>query len=662
VFFAPLPGSVHARIWKGNSHATTMIHPDEHYPDSRPWTRWWWYANPIRPGDLTSQLDWLKDMGFGGVEIAWVYPQPGDEPGVEWLSSEWSEMVAIASRHAASIGLGCDFTFGTLWPFGGTFVSEADASLNYDGPSPQRLRKSWECPAEGRILNHLDAAALERYAAIMGAALAPSLTGGRRPAFFCDSWEVRTEGLWAAGFGGAFRARFGYEVEPLMPLLDEHPDARYDYRKLIGEYVLREFYQPYADLCRCHGGFARVQCHGAPTDLLAAYATAEVPESEALLFDPEFSQIAASAAALAGRAVVSAEAFTCLYGWRRWPGPGHYQGEERIGDIILLGDTLVANGVNHLIWHGTPLRPHALTPEQSRSLWFYASVHVGPDAAFADELAECNGYFTGICAAMREGRPYTDVAVYLPLEDKRMLDKLPEERLKPSGEYHWELHHLRFPAELDGYHPTWVSEPFLRDAEVLDGVLHCGRAEFSSLYLDCEWLDADALAAILRLAKQGLPVCLKRLPQQPGRTATPHYADMLAALTRSGSVADHFAEVVVRPPLLSAPTLPPHRCRVVGEDLVVFFAHPAARGLTYPMVPGQSLAALPAEVPVTVQWLGRRIDVRLQFGTARSLLLVVSRDGTFRLEAGGSALRVGTAVQGAILKPALKSIRESTGV
>jgi hypothetical protein len=55
---------------------------------------------------------------------------------------------------------------------------------------------------------------------------------------------------------------------------------------------------------------------------------------------------------------------------------------------------------------------------------------------------------------------------------------------------------------------------------------------------------------------------------------------------------------------------------VVGDDLVVFFAHPSACGLTYPMVPGQSLAAPPVELPVRVEWLGKRIDVLLQFSTA----------------------------------------------
>ena len=609
-----------------------------HYPDSRPWTRWWWYANPVHPGDLTSQLDWLKEMGFGGVEIAWVYPQPEEESGVKWLSPEWSRLVAHASSHAASIGLGCDFTFGTLWPFGGTFVPAEDAALNHDGPSPQRLRKSWESPDEGLILNHLDAAALGRYATIMAAALAPALTGGRRPAFFCDSWEVRTEGLWTAGFGGAFRERFGYDIEPFMPVLDQHPDARYDYRKLVGEYVLREFYQAYAEECRRHGGFARVQCHGAPTDLLAACAAAEVPESEALLFDPEFSQIAASSAVLAGRPVVSAEAFTCLYGWRRWPGPGLHQGEERIGDIYLLGDALIANGVNHLIWHGTPLRSSGLTPEQQRSRWFYASVHIGPDAAFADELPACNEYFAEVCAAMREGHPYTDVAVYLPLEDKRMLGKLPEENRKPSGDYHWELHDLRFPAELAGYHPTWVSDHFLRDADFRDGILHCGEAEFTSLYLDAEWLDAEALASLTRLVRQGLPICLKRHPRQPGRVPSPDFVCDLDELTRSGRVADHFAEVAVRPPVLAGPVLPPHRIRQTGDELVIFFAHPQAAGLTYPMMPGQCDAARPLDVPVMLRWNGTVHDIRLPLEAGRGVLLRISRSGKSRLTAFGGSI------------------------
>ncbi|MEI8345220.1 MAG: hypothetical protein WCG06_04020, partial [Candidatus Omnitrophota bacterium] len=44
------------------------------YSDSRPWTRWWWFAAEIRKADIADNLLWLKKNGFGGVEIAWVYP------------------------------------------------------------------------------------------------------------------------------------------------------------------------------------------------------------------------------------------------------------------------------------------------------------------------------------------------------------------------------------------------------------------------------------------------------------------------------------------------------------------------------------------------------------------------------------------------------------
>lgn len=65
------------------------------------------------------------------------------------------------------------------------------------------------------------------------------------------------------------------------------------------------------------GGFSRGQCSGSPTDLISAYATLDVPESEAMLYEPSYSRIAASAAALAGHNRVTSETFTCLYGFPR---------------------------------------------------------------------------------------------------------------------------------------------------------------------------------------------------------------------------------------------------------------------------------------------------------------------------------------------------------
>src|SRR4051812_26319211 len=96
-------------------------------PATRPYTRWWWFSGAIETRVIEAQLDWALANGFGGVEIAWFSPRHPAETGPGWLSPEWSGLVAHAKRHAERLGLGCDFTFGTLWPFGGSFVPEDDA-------------------------------------------------------------------------------------------------------------------------------------------------------------------------------------------------------------------------------------------------------------------------------------------------------------------------------------------------------------------------------------------------------------------------------------------------------------------------------------------------------------------------------------------------------
>ncbi|MEO0081269.1 MAG: glycosyl hydrolase [candidate division WOR-3 bacterium] len=585
------------------------------YSDSKPWTRWWWFNVELKDEDIRGQLDWAKANGFGGVELAFVYPLPGQPRGPDWLSPEWSQKVALAKHYCDSIGLGCDFTFGTLWPFGGSFIAPEDASQTFAGPSKQKLGRSWELPVEGRILNHLSAEAIERYSARMSSALAEALKGSRS-ALFCDSWEVETEGLWTEGFGESFQAKYGYDVEPFMPELDKHPGIRYDYRKLIAEYVLESFYRPFTEVSHRLGSFTRVQCHGAPTDLLAAYAAVDVPESEAILFDPEFSRIPASAATLTGKPVVSAEAFTCLYGWVPWPGPGQHQGKEQVADLKLLADALFANGINHIFWHGMPYQPHR----------FYATVHVGPDGALAPHLPAFNAYMEKVCRLMKQGRTYSDVAVYLPLEDNLMLGELPKKLQKPSAKYHWEMHYLRPPAELTGFHPLWVSHHFLKNARYEKHRLLCGDATFSLLYLDCEWLDSEALDDILRLARQGLPVCLKQKPKQPGHVQTGNYYHQLSMLVSLPNVSPDFKHVVRSRPLVETDILIDYWCREIDGDRLIFFANPGSRNLTYPLEYGQAHKDASSPVTVSIK-LQTSKELELRFAPHQSLLLKVSKSG-----------------------------------
>src|SRR5438552_1362080 len=79
-------------------------------PAARPYVRWWWFSGPIEKSVLEYQLDWAGSNGFGGVEIACIYPLDNEASGPRWLSPEWTELVAHAKRSADRLGLGCGFT------------------------------------------------------------------------------------------------------------------------------------------------------------------------------------------------------------------------------------------------------------------------------------------------------------------------------------------------------------------------------------------------------------------------------------------------------------------------------------------------------------------------------------------------------------------------
>jgi hypothetical protein len=139
------------------------------YPSSKPCTRWWWFATEIKREDIRHQLDWVKENNFGGVEIAWVYPlyryqqmyaqkynrhYPKDTTAQKWLSPEWSHMVAYTKAYADSIGLSCDFTFGSAWPVAGSNIDKAQSTQIYGDTSfRQALTFAWTYPDTQWVIN-----------------------------------------------------------------------------------------------------------------------------------------------------------------------------------------------------------------------------------------------------------------------------------------------------------------------------------------------------------------------------------------------------------------------------------------------------------------------------------------------------------------------------
>jgi hypothetical protein len=594
---------------------------------SKPYVRWWWLAGPFCEPDIETQLDWVKQMGFGGVELAWLWPgwitrfDPVLIP--IWLGPEWSRLVAHAKRYADRIGLGCDFTFGSCWPFGGSCVARDHASQTFDGSPTQYLEASWEEPLyrDLFVVDHLNREALFAYGQAMLPAFQAALEGAPS-GLFCDSLEIDSRGLWSRALWDEFARELGYRLEPFCDDLERQLDVRYDYRKFLAGVMVREFYAPFTQFCHEQGAFSRVQCHGSPTDLLTCYSAVDVPESEALLFDPPFSRIPASAAALSDRPVVSAETFTCIYGFT---SPRHteayrYWKREQVADLKLLADAVMANGVNQIVWHGMPYSGADCHHE------FYASVHVGPDCAFVAELPAFNAYLEQVCGRMQSGRTVSELAVYLPNEDMWMLDLMPLELRSPGAAYWWEMRYVQVPQETRPFQPLWISAAMLARAEMREGRLAIGSQSFAALYLDVEWLDTDGLAEIERLASAGLKVVLRRRPRQPGHRPQSDYERRLDSLASSPNTVATLTQAGLRP-LVSGENLPPYWARQTGTDTDFFFAHPKAAEVSYPMPYGFSKCDKTLRRRVALHSPTASADVELIFEPYQSLLLRLSEKG-----------------------------------
>ncbi len=607
----------------GENFSQTNIY---YYSDSRPYTRWWWFADIIDRESVQDNLVWLKENGFGGVEIAWVYPLNrmnkdtiNYTPRQEWLSRDWSDIVAYAKFAADSLGLGCDFTFGTLWPFGDSKVPFDEATMNLKEENwRQEITASWEYPKKGYVIDHLNRNAFYNYAERIGNALKPALIG-KKSALFCDSWEVETRYLATHGFEKKFKDKYGYEISQFIDSLystnEPYSGVRYDYMKLISEMTIEEFYKPFTETCNKLGAFSRVQVSGAPCDLISGYATADVPESEAMLFEPSFSTIPASSAALSGKKVITSETFTCLYGW-----PRIRLAEEQTADLKLVADALFANGVNHIIWHGKPYNKKGTDTTK-----FYASVHVGKSGSLAKEIPAFNKYLEKVSAKMKEGKTFSDIAVYLPTEDGYIRGELPVEKqfIWAWGEY--EQRYTYFPDELKGYRPLWINSEFLKKAKYENGILSVGDAEFKALYLNTEFLDIEALQSIRTLAKSGLKIILKQIPKEPGfKKNNQEYFKLIRELTSLKNVQSEISDINK---LVTGNIDFDYWCRETEKGLTIFFANPKSEGLKFPIEYGQSLTDEKQIREVIITYKNKSYPVTLEFSPYQSLLIHIPEDG-----------------------------------
>jgi hypothetical protein len=612
-----------------------------YYPSSNPCVRWWWFATEIKEQDIKYQLDWAKKMNFGGVEIAWVYPlyryqkmyaekynrhYPVDTSAQKWLSPEWSTMVAYTKSYADSIGLSCDFTFGSAWPVAGSNIDQSHRTQIYGDPSfSQALTFAWTYPDTQWVINHLDSNAFNLFAKPIGEALHDAMKGSKS-ALFTDSWEIKLNAknkIWTPDFEKTFQEKFGYDIIPFMETgMDSFPDVRYDYMLLLDEYVTNGFYKPYVKKCKELGAWSRVQCLGSPTDVMTTYSLVDIPETEAMLNNPHYSRIVSSSACLAAKPLVSSETFTCMYGF-----PATYLRQEQTADLKMVADAMFAEGVNHMVYHGMPYNPAG-----SDTIDFFATTYFGPGGSLTPELPAFNAYIGKVSGIMQKGKTYSDVAVYIPYEDGVMKGAYPPERQRVWvwGEY--EMRYIDPPKETEGYHPLWINRHFLEEANFQNGKLTVGDAQFKALYIDVEYMDIRVLQRVFELAKQGLPVCLKRFPKQPGKNKSFEFAPILLELSALKNVSADFKSIIHHPPLIQGDSIPEYWCRVGADGThYLFLAQGPSKDLKYPVYSGQSYTKQSDFRELTITIHGKMIKQSFEFKPYQSLMLKISPGGKLKL-------------------------------
>ncbi|MCX7737130.1 MAG: glycosyl hydrolase [Candidatus Kapabacteria bacterium] len=600
--------------------------------NDKPYSRYWWFASLINKDDIRYNLDWLKSNGFGGVEIAWVYPlnrfNPSDTsytPRQEWLSPEWGKIVEFAIKYADSIGMGCDLTFGTLWPFGDTYVKFDEATQKFgDSKWRQEIKLSWQHPKVGYVVDHLNPKNYQKYFDRLLKAF-PRPKTKFSTAYFIDSWEVETEKLWCDGFDKDFKKRFGYDITPYMDSIykPENSMFLYDYMSLISDKVLK-FYENFDKTLNSAGILSRGQVSGAPCDLISGYAKLDIPEGESMLFEPEFCAIPASAALLSSKQIVSSETFTCIYGW-----PRDYIREEQTADLKLVADALFANGVNHIIWHGK-----AHNHKNSDSVNFYATTHIGDKSLLKDEIIGFNQYLQKVSSLMKKGVTFSEVAVYLPTEDAWVKGVMPKEKQFKWAWGYYEMRYVYFPEELSSFSPAWINYEFLQKGKVKNGNLIVGDAEFHTIYIDAEYLDYKVVKRLNELAKEKVHIVLKRKPKEPGYKKHKDYDKLISEMFKYKNVSSYWhpqskgAFSLVN----SDEKMPPHWIRKDLDTFYILIANPKSKNLKFPLEYGQSLQSDTMRLSFEFNKYPINHKFNLVFPPNQSKLIKITKDNFEEIE------------------------------
>ena len=304
-----------------------------------------------------------------------------------------------------------------------------------------------------------------------GPALAPALAG-RTSALFCDSWEVPTRRMWSPRLWDRFRERFGYDLRDVRgparrgrarPLRLPHADRRGGPGRVLP--AVR------GDLPRPRGRLPRAVPRGAdrPAGRLRGRRHPRdggpaVPARRSRGSRPRPPRWPASRSSAARPSPASTASRPSITSgsWPRPEAPGR-RPRSPTASTRSSGTACPTT------------RRAGRTPSSPRCT-------SAPTPPSPPRSPPSTPTWPTVCSWMRRGRTCSQLAVYLPIEDNRMLrPAAAPSGARPAAQYYWEMRHEVVPREAEPYHPLWISAAFLRGASWDGRRLHAGAAEFEAL-------------------------------------------------------------------------------------------------------------------------------------------------------------------------------------
>ena len=508
--------------------------------EMRPGAIWWWPGSAVTKQDLTWNLEWYRQAGWGNLSLVGIYGVRGEEDRtIELFSPKWFEMYNHAIAEAKRLGMNIDLTPGGGWRWGGPHVTRPFAEQSFvieenkiaAEPKNDKVKRAGK-GGEGLTINPYSESAVKFHLDWFDQRLKSNASQTPR-AFYYDSFE--NTGNWCPEFLDAFRQNRGYSLEhharSLAGLGDEEESRRViaDYRKVLSGLLIDRVCQidSWADQ---HDSSLRMQAHGAPANLLDMYAAAEIPETEVfgaskfniagfrrdsqwIRADQQsdlVNRFASSAAHVAGRPLITSESFT----WLR----NHYH--TSLAHLKAESDKLLLNGINGIYYHGACFSPE-------KTVWpgwlFYASTQANPRNSIFRDAAALNAYITRCQSVLQTGRPHNDVLLYWPVDDLWMSGG--------KADMRFAVHHPGWIEDttcgeagrwLDkhGYTFDFISDDQLQRTNIKNGSLQTeGDNTYQTVLVPAaETMSLETAERLIGLARDGATVLIwKGLPQDvPG--------------------------------------------------------------------------------------------------------------------------------------------------